>query len=194
MIEERIETLELELSHVIHRLRWLLAGSVIVCATLACVWASTQITPAAQAQVAKPAQAIRATAFLLIDEKGDVRAQMRMDKAGPALSLADENGTPRAILCVGKPGPWLSLLDEKGNPRAGLRVGKDASVLSLYNEKGKTRAGLALNEEGPVLFLTDENGGHRAWLGIAENQGSKDQDGPKLILYDDKGKKLWSAP
>jgi hypothetical protein len=47
-------------------------------------------------------EAIKAKAFILVDEEGKERAFLRVDKDGAGLTLHDENGKPRAALGVDK--------------------------------------------------------------------------------------------
>ena len=210
--EERLEQLESKLAHVNRRSRWVLGVAGLVVAGV--VLAPTLTKGRTQ-------KLVSANEFILEDEDGKPRANLFLHKGGAGLSLTDETGVPRAILGVGEPGPWLALIGEDGIPRATLRVQKDpldmsVPVLSLLNAKGKTRVGLALNGEGPILWLSDENGKNLVRLGVAEDQAQRSEDGaglklfdekgnirasltalkdgPSLLLGDEKGKRIWSAP
>ena len=114
--EERLDHLERQLSRANRRNRWLLAG-VGLCLGIGLV-AWTFRPTAATAQPAGAAlKVVRATRFVLEDEKGKLRAMLAMDKDGPGLVLYDEKGNMRVLLAMGKDGPGIILCDEKEKPR-----------------------------------------------------------------------------
>jgi hypothetical protein len=175
--EERLEKLEQELARVNRRNRWLLTVVVlaIVGLSLASTW--TKTTAIAQAQGAEAApKVIRANKVILEDENGKPRAELSVDKDGPALRLFDENG--------------------KGC--AGLSIYKDTPSLFLRDKKDQLRADLALSKNGPTLNLFDENGKARAAMGAVQT-ASPDGTQTKypessLFLFGPDGKTLWSVP
>ena len=57
---------------------------------------------------------ILANAFVLVDEKGKLRAALSVVKGEVGLALYDEKGTTRASLVASKGQPGLNLYDEKG--------------------------------------------------------------------------------
>ena len=160
--EERLERVERELTRAKRRNRWLMVAVGLAVGILALAWLATENADTALAQDAakaeKPAQVIRASAFVLVDDKGRERGALKMTPDGPTLYLYDENEKPRAALTAIKVGPGLALFDEKGTPRAGLTVTELGPALVLIDENGKPRALLAVSKAGPMLSLRDENG------------------------------------
>ena len=154
--EERLEMLERELVETKHRSRRLLIGLALVVVGLGLVWTFAKITGNAHAQ--EDEKILRATAFVLVDDQGRVRGEMKMIASGPELRLADENGKARAELIACKDGPVLALSDENGKARVGLSVVKDGPGLVMLDENGKTRAFLNTAKNMPGLVMLDENG------------------------------------
>ena len=152
--EERLDVLERELARAKRRNRWLVAVGLLAAGLLAAAWLATETADTALAQVAKPAQVIRATAFVLVDDKGRERGKLAMTGEGPRLDLLDENAKVRAALTALK-----DKRNSSGSP-------DDRSELALSDENGKTRALLAASKRGTVLVVYDENGKHRAALGV----------------------------
>jgi hypothetical protein len=83
-IEERLDTLEQELSQTKRRSRWLSVAFMLAMAGLVTLW-----TMQAQGQATK---VLRANAFILEDENGKERGRLHHTVMGPALELNDENG------------------------------------------------------------------------------------------------------
>ncbi|GAH07824.1 unnamed protein product [marine sediment metagenome] len=169
-IEERLEQVENTLARVKRRNRWL----VLVILLAAGVWVVfVGLTGDIEAQMGgEDGKTIRADSFVLVDETGKTRARLAVSKNGPSLSLYDEKGMPRVGLSMFKDGPMLNLFDEKGiMPLAGLGVSKDGPKLFLCDEKGETRARVAVFKSGPGLSLR-----------------------PGMVLLDERGKLIWSAP
>jgi len=63
-----------------------------------------------------------------------------VDKHGPGLMLMDDKGNSSAWLRVRKDGAALMLDDENGKLRAWLDVGKDGASLDLRGENDKSSA------------------------------------------------------
>jgi len=184
--EERLERLERELGRAKRRGSWLLVGLALGLGALALVWASAASAPRAEAQGAAGGRTIRASEFILEDERSRVRASLHMAKDGPALILWDAEGEIRAMLCVADK-PVLNLCDAAGEPRAMLSVGKDGPSLALHDAAGKLRANLFATAAGQSLTLHDAAGKPRAALAVVD-------DVPMLALLDAAGKPIWSAP
>ncbi len=184
-------------------------------------WQDTPVIGKAQkaANTVKPAQAIRATAFVLVDDKGRERGKFEMLGKGPRLVLSDQNGRTRAMLDVDKDGlGMLSLCDENGKGgvslqtlpdgpgvvllcdendevRVGLHAGKDGPELALNGANGKHRAKLYVGEGGSGLELSDGNGVRRVSLSAIEDQAGlflAENGKPRVMLGADKnGARLW---
>ena len=168
--EERVEKLEKDLARVASALVHRTAdgrvgrGLLVICVAIACVLAGA-LAPARTRAQAAGGKVVRATGFVLVDEKGRTRASLLVTEDGPGLLLQDEKGETRFFLHVGELGPGLTLFDEKGEGRAFLDVLKRVPGLTLFDEMGKGRALLSV------------------W-----------EDGPELSLYDEKGEEIWSTP
>ena len=156
------------------------------------------------AQQAPVAKVVRAERFEVVDAKGKVSAILTTDEAGATwLALRDAAGKSRASLNVHSDGnPVLSLTDEAGRTRVlvGVLTGGDPD-LSLWDEGGEARACLGVSEEdgGAFLSLNDKSGAGRARLGAsplktAPTGVAERRPESSLVLSDENGKVLWSAP
>jgi hypothetical protein len=105
---------------------------------------------------------IKAHKFLLVDDKGAAKAEMKINKYGLAtLTLCDAQNKPRVELMMLKEGnPGLFLSDDQGWPRASMLLFRDGSPgLILYDTHGTVRGGFATDKNGePTLTLNDPNG------------------------------------
>lgn len=201
-IEERLEKLEKELARAENDLtcatrargaakagRFLAVSLAVL--LLAWVVAGAFAPATARAQV-PGGKVLRASAFLLEDEKGNARGALMVTKYGPALTLSDEKGPVRVWLGVIKSGVGLSLYDEKGHPRAALSLGRGEPALVLYNEKGKMRTALGGGKDGPGLVLYNKKGKPRVQMLLVKDGPVKER--PVLALYNQKGERTWSVP
>ena len=104
---------------------------------------------------------VRASAFTLVDQNGKVRGGLTVTENESGLIIVDERGKTRAVLMVNKAGTSFHLADERGEFRAGLSVVKEGPRLMFMDEQGVPRAGLSVAEKtGPILLLGDEQGRH----------------------------------
>jgi hypothetical protein len=101
----------------------------------------------------------------------------------------DENGNPRASLGLTNDGRLLSLMDENGKHRLAFVLLDHGTALSI--NEGKAKASLQVGKEKPSLWMIDENGVPRFRL-LVGNEGSV--IGPSMILQDENGEYIWSAP
>jgi hypothetical protein len=186
--EERLQKLELDLAGAKRRSRRLVVGMGLTVA--ACVVGFAVLGATSPAQPVAAEGVIRARQFILVDEKGNERAELAINETGPGLRVFDQKGKVRAALGVTIQCASLALLDDNGEGRAVLAVAKDRTGLGLFGDNGQVRASLAVPKEGPWLNLFDEKGKLRAtldvpWRGVI---------GSELRLYDENGKLFWSAP
>jgi hypothetical protein len=187
-IEERIESLELQLERSRKRFYWLCVGMGLCFAAALMVWIAGQGVTAAQTPAGKLGE-VHASKFILEDQTGIQRAVLAVDKNGVALELVDETDAVRAHLMVIKEGPVLNLRDRAGRPRVQLAALSDNSMagISLYNENGVSLAQLNLTRGGyPALTLFGNDAKPRIVLGVTPT-------GPTMIAYDQQGKAIWSA-
>jgi hypothetical protein len=200
--DERIENLEKGLASARRFNRWLLAavglalGVWILAGTFG---PATAAAPGAGAAFNE----VRATRFVVVDEKGKERAVLWSGgKWGPGLSLLDEKGEDCASLNLLGGVPSLTLID--GLRGVTLNVGQDEMGLFLMDhQKRMERAKLTLGNAGPALTLYDENGKERVALGVmraamprirlgdaagkTRGQLAAAADVPALLLYDAAG-------
>lgn len=195
-IEERLANLELQLGHVKKRNR-LLLGAILVLACGLLVLAAVKTT-APQGNFKE----LRAKRIALEDENGTVRVSLRGDGEMSGLWLLNDKGESRASLSVDKYGPRLSLTAGKNMPSALLGANDSTSGLSLWDEKEESVVSLSVNKNGPGLSLTYKSGNAGVWLyatdigpgldlndynGESRASLGVDRLGPTLTLKDEKG-------
>lgn len=128
-IEQRLETLERQLSTATQRNRFLVVVMAVAIAGLGVAWLD-MLTKTV----------VSANAFLLTDTDGKTRAMLGVDEDGAELTLRDENGMLGVVLGVGKDGPYLDLYNlYKGlTPPVQLKATKDGPAgLALVDESGE---------------------------------------------------------
>jgi hypothetical protein len=136
----------------------------------------------------------------VVDEEGNARIVLSVDKQGPDVLLADEHRTPLADLGAIKGGPGLSLYDRLGQVRALLvNLDQKGPALSLVDEHGKDSVTLMTGDAGPSLNVYDKSGAVRAVFGgeslINPSTGATENTGPSAItLFGTDGKRIWRAP
>jgi hypothetical protein len=102
---------------------------------------------------------IRASRFILEDEKGYTRAALEMHvMGGPVLQLKSRNGRSYATFGLFNHGPMLTMSDWKQTASVILSMSDRTSSLQLIDENHKLRAMLSVNKKGPKLEMNDENG------------------------------------
>lgn len=188
--DERLESLERELTLAKRHNRWVLAiaGTVVLTLVMAGIFLGDENTAQAQGKGSER-KVIAANKFILEDERGRKRAVLAIDKDGVSLALFDENGKLRALLDTSNNRPGLALYDENTNTRAVISLDKDNANLSLHGKRGEGGGVmLAVSEGRPALVLLDERSKPR--IGLAFDKGR----GPLLQMLDEKGKPFWSAP
>ena len=155
--------------------------ALVIVAVCVIVTVAAVAYAAGVAKTAAP-EVIRAQRFELVDAEGRVRAVLGESPGGaPALMLNDEKGQARAALGLDANCPRLELSDEQGEARASLFLVFPSAVPSLWlrDEKGKVRASL---EVAP--------GGSRELAALGPGLGF----GAELVLRDEEGRRIWSAP
>ncbi len=137
-------------------------------------------------------------------------------QAGPTLALLDDNGEIRAKIGLqDDSNPFVTLSDppkKDKSPGRSIKLcleEKDEASISLYGIEGHQRAALAIDSNDTCLSLKDTNGETRAELGNTELTFAKDGLAKKsspgtlsveqrppssLVMYNENGKVLWSAP
>ena len=145
------------------------------------------------------ATALIARSLAIVDDRGNARVVLMINKDGPGVALVDEKGTPRVLLEIAKDGPSVDLNDEKGRAGVVLVTNKDGPGVFLYGEKRKAGVDLVVTRDGPSVSLDDEKGNARAVLGTmpleAVHTGATEITAPSsLTLFDKESKVIWRAP
>ena len=168
--------------------------------------------------VIKPAkipQELRAEKFILIDDRGRVRADLLMNEDCPTLMFYDENDNPRVIIDQSQIGLEDKKIGSSYLFSQGFIIDKDSKTqirlstdpvsfgLELYS-KGETflpRASLTLNRNNPEFLLCDKEGEEKVTISVSENGSNLglfgparkeyislggDKDGPRILLFNDK--------
>ncbi len=161
--------------------------------------------------------------IMFFNEKGAQKIIMaetkihEQQKAGPALAILDDHGEICAQLGAKRPhgDPFLCLKDRPdAGKKAGRRIllsleGEDQAKISLQNEKHSQAAELFMGTAGTRFALKDANGRIRTELGNTELAFGTDgvlekysgnafpverRSLSSLVLYDENGKVVWTAP
>ncbi len=154
---------------------------------------------------ARPARTLEATAFILKDETGMVRAKLFMDPTinGPSLSLYDSKGQRRVWLNQNSKRDAEGLILYSDPPEqygsAQVLLTPDGASLNLLSAKLKGGILLATNSiPGPALEIVDAKG-FSANVGVGEldvpaTGEKRTTSAASIILHDKNGKVIWSAP
>jgi hypothetical protein len=158
---------QLERSH--QRARRIAALAVITAFALP---AAAFMTQAPQDQTAKPAlQAVRGTAFEVVDSAGKVRARLGLDKDGaPELRLFDAKEKVRVRAGIHKDtDPILALVDDDDKNRIAMVYdGNPHFVLSRPGGKPVIHMTAASQGDACLLF-THLDGHHNSVIGLKAN-------------------------
>lgn len=143
-------------------------------------------------------EVVRAQRFELVDAKGEVRSELRLNDFGEGcLLLYDAEGRPQIVLGFDAGDKYAGLVLSSGNamqPRLTLGVDPrtSRSEVRLSDRSGKLRAALELDAEGePTLWFprgTAEDG-QVIPLDISLCDGE-----PRIRFRDTTGQLVWSAP
>lgn len=100
--------------------------------------------------------------FRLVDNNGNTRIQMSIDKNNePGIVLFDRNGLVRAQLDTWENTPSLILTGPNGNKRAYFGMdGKDTGLLMLDNGDGRPAISIDASSNMPRIFMTDPETGN----------------------------------
>lgn len=104
------------------------------------------------------ADTVRASAFLLVDGDGAVRAEIALKDGNPGLFLKDGNGVDR-LLAVHEPdGTGLSINDATGTTRIGVvQFAHGGGGVALHGPDSKGAAVLYLKDQASLRFY-DQDG------------------------------------
>jgi len=132
------------------------------------------------------------------NQDGSVGITLKLTGDGhPILTLQDKDRGNSVVVGTLESGALASIRDQNGAPRVWLGLDANGKSFLMLRDKDKTTR--ALLEEAPRLTMLDEKGNHRTVLGsvkLGTGRGEKELKGPpsSLVLFDEKGKAIWSAP
>jgi hypothetical protein len=188
---ERLESVEKQN----RRLKW--AGSLLLIAI-----ALAGLAIVAVGRRTGPPEVIQARKFVLLDDKGRVRADLSMGRSGaePELALYDEEGRVRAVLDADVTGPYLGFYDRNGLRQVVLGADQiGGSSLALYVGGGlypvlKAEAG----QFGASLSFFDPEDTHKLRRGGIDARATLEyeivSESSSLSFSDKAGKVVWSTP
>ena len=157
-LEERLNALEQSNAKLERHNHWLwtivLAGVAIVAVSGVAGW---PFQPSAGNED-RLYEVLHAEQFVLLDNDGNMRAELVTHNGEPGLRLFDTEGITRAAIGMVEGEPRFVLADANGNPRAELRTHYGESGISLLDANGNTRAALATTDGSPALGLLDADG------------------------------------
>ncbi len=152
----------------------------------------------------EPQKVIEAQEFRLVDASGKLRARLAVDdligSRTTGLEMFGENGEKNVILRTGDYGMASLALANEGGATAELTVNRRDSRLQLSRSIRNPQLRLGLSQKGlPSLTLFDQNNNLRSILGstelIVDGAASTELPAPfSLVLFDEEGKVVWSAP
>lgn len=177
-------------------LKWLIQGSACgLMLGLTLLAGFSLRPPAAQAQpeIAPPVpqapDVLRSHGLVIVDEKGQPRISLGVDKGNAYIACLDVNAKPRVIMAQGDNGSGLVISDEKDVMRALLGHGEDENYGLVFQDSGKKmRVMVGQGKDMNGLVLSDASGHPRSILGqTADNP-------PFMIFQGADGKPNWMAP
>ncbi|MHB8730596.1 MAG: hypothetical protein ACYDAB_02255 [bacterium] len=189
MRPEDIETIRARLARAERRLRITSLSWLVAVVVIAVLWMGAQ-------QAQSQSNALVARRIAVQDQNGRDRIILSFDTNNhPAIWLRDDAGKDRMFIGFGKEvgRPLIGLNDEAGRLRLsmGFSIERNTPQLLLLDENGKTRGALDFASTGaptPELHLADEKGTDRIYLGWSTAEK------PVVLITDESGKTLWSAP
>jgi hypothetical protein len=150
-------------------------------------------------KTSKPQKVVEAKEFRVVDEEGKVRCEMNLS----GLTFFDDNGDTRTVLEISGLTVFarneIGLLSSSVVLGSGIRGGGEP-FLALHQKGGKASVVLFFrNQEEPSFALRDKNGNTRAILGTKKLKSEQEKEILKhplfsLVLFDEKGEVVWSAP
>jgi len=146
---------------------------------------------ACQASAQESGRVVRASAFVLENDQGQIRAVLRIAAGdAPALILYDEKGNKRIDLGMLGDFTWISIADGNENLKIDITTGGPPSaqeaVIQIQN--GNRVVEIGADSDNTRLRMWDKNGKVR--LGVILS----DQAGPGIIILNETERWIWSAP
>jgi hypothetical protein len=184
-----IQAVRTRLARAERRLRITSVSWLVAAVVTAVLWMGAQ-------QAQSQSSTIAARRIAIQDQSGRDRIVLSFDTNNrPAIWLRDDAGKDRVFIGFGSDvgRPLIGLNDETGRLRLGLgfSVDRNTPQIVLLDQSGKQRGFLGFAASGaptPQLGLADEHGNDRIYLGWSTAEK------PVVLVTDDSGKTLWSAP
>ncbi len=184
-----IQMMRARLTRAERRLRITSMSWLVAVIVIAVLWVGAQ-------QAQSQSSTLSARRIAVVDQNGRDRIILSFDTNNhPAIWLRDDAGKDRMFIGFGKEvgRPLIGLNDEAGRLRLsmGFSIERNSPQVVLLDEGGKQRGFLGFAASGattPQLNLADERGTDRIYLGWSTAEK------PVVLLSDEAGKTLWSAP
>lgn len=184
-----IQVMRARLTRAERRLRITSMSWLVAVIVIAVLWMGAQ-------QAQSQSSTLSARRIAVVDQNGRDRIILSFDTNNhPAIWLRDDAGKDRMFIGFGKEvgRPLIGLNDEAGRLRLsmGFSIERNSPQVVLLDEGGKQRGFLGFAASGattPQLNLADERGTDRIYLGWSTAEK------PVVLLTDEAGKTLWSAP
>lgn len=172
-----------------HRLRVTSVSWLVAVIVVTVLWMGAQ-------QAQSQSSTLSAHRIAVVDQNGRDRIVLSFDTNNrPAIWLRDDAGKDRLFVGFGGVAgrPLIGFNDEAGHLRLSLAfaTSRNTPEVNLFDENGKTRGFLGFASSGettPELDLADERGTDRIYLGWSTAEK------PIVLVNDESGKPLWSAP
>jgi len=127
----------------------------------------------------------------MLDAQGKTRIALGIyDEFGSSLNVFDKKGKNRLVIGVtGMEKPVVGMYDERERHCIVMIVDKLGSGLFVYGDEEHPRIGIGITgEKKPILVITDDQEQSRITISVP------DQVGPEILINDNKGNVIWSAP
>jgi hypothetical protein len=103
------------------------------------------------APTSEVAAVLRGRALEIVDDRGRVRAMIKVFPASPTVKMPDgTTGYPETVL--------MRLIDSKGAPNVKIAATEDGSVVSLVGESNPTHVQILARGTNPSLKLVNKDG------------------------------------
>jgi len=120
--------------------------------------------------------------FVLVDDKGNIKAELTSGPEGPRFAFFGKNGEAYVDFIALEDSAGIAFIDNFGAPRTVVLLGVEKTGMYFLDPEGKPRMGMGLPEKGPcVIEFYDPKGKRRASIGFGG-------EGPGIGLYDAEGK------
>jgi hypothetical protein len=121
------------------------------------------------------------------DARETKRSGIGLYEDAAAINLSDDRGKERSGLTTDRSGSSLCFFDVTGKKRVGFGLlERDEPALGFFDPDGRPQVGLSVFAEKPELSLNGTN-----QTGAAVSAG---MEGPRVQLYGENRRSIWTAP